>query len=283
MPSTPWIAPRTVTLVALAAGWVALGIAAPWHEAGQPHSHAVAVVLVLWGWSSWTIGAVGLLVPSPVSLTALRSIAPLMVVVAAVAASPLALFGAILSWIVVLSSVFVDAMVQGGAYGDETRFALRMPVPAMAPAVVAWLVQCAALIGGTLAVAADRIVVGSVMLLVGLLLLRTVPLRLHKLSRRWLVIVPAGIVVHDHTVLGETFMVPTSKLQGVRTVATAGEAADLTGGVLGPRIEVALADADKVVLSRATARMLGTTEALHVLSFVFAPRRIGAAVAAIRR
>lgn len=283
MPTTPRVQPRTVVTVAAALGWLVLGIAAPWHGAGDPHSRAVALTIVVWGWALWTAGAVALLVPSPVSLTTLHGAAPLLLACAAVAASPAGIFGAILACIVVFSSLFADTMVQGSAYGDETRFALRTPVPAMAPAVVAWAAQSATLIGGSLLLASRQWVAGAVVVALGLVLARTVPQRLHRLARRWLVIVPAGIVVHDHTVLGETFMVPTSKLRDVRTVAATGQAADLTGGVLGPRIEIAMADADKVVLSRPTARLLGTTEALHVLSFTFAPRRPAAAVAAIRR
>lgn len=281
MPSAPH--PRTIIVGAAVAGWLALGIAAPWHTLGDPHSHAVASTLVVWGWSLWTTGAVALLVPSPMSLTALRIATPLLLFFACAAISPTGIFGALLGMIVVASPLFADVMVQGSAYGDETRFSLRTPMPAVAPAVVAWAVQCATLLGGTLLLASRAWIRGGILVTLGLILARTVPQRLHRLARRWLVIVPAGIVLHDHVALGETFMVPASKLRSVRAVDRAGDAADLTGGVLGPRIEVAMADADKVVLSRTTARMLGTTEALHVLSFTFAPRRTAAAISAIRR
>ena len=281
MPSAP--SPRTVIVGVAIAGWLALGVTAPWHELGNPRSGAVAVTLVVWGWSLWTVGAVALLVPAPVSLTALRITSPLLAVFAAGAVSPLAVFGALLAMIVIASPLFADAMVQGSAYGDEKRFTLRTPMPAVAPAVVAWAVQSATLVGGSLLLASRAWVRGGILVAVGLFLARTVPLHLHRLARRWLVIVPAGIVVHDHVALGETFMVPTSKLRSIRLVEHPGDAADLTGGVLGPRIEVAMVDADKVVLSRTTARMLGTTEALHVLSFTFAPRRTAAALGAITR
>ena len=281
MPTTP--RPRTVIVGAAVAGWLTLGIAAPWHGLGQPHSRAVALTLVAWGWTLWTAGGVALLVPSPASLTVLRTTAPVLLVFAAGATSPSGVFGAVLAMFVVASPLFADVMVQGSAYGDEQRFALRTPAPAVAPAVVAWALQCGTLVGGTLLVAARSWVVGGIMVAAGLVLARTVPRRLHRLARRWLVIVPAGIVIHDHLALGETFMVPASKVRTIRIVEEAGEAADLTGGVLGRRIEVAMQDADKVVLSRTTARMLGTTEALHVLSFTFAPRRTAAAMDAIKR
>ena len=48
-------------------------------------------------------------------------------------------------------------------------------------------------------------------------------------------------------------------------------------------LTIELREADKVVLSRITAKNLGTTEALHVLSFSVAPRRVASAVAALQR
>jgi hypothetical protein len=172
-------------------------------------------------------------------------------------------------------------MVQGGAYGDETRFALRTPLPYVVPAVIAWLVYTAALIGGSLLLAAREYVVGAVLVAVGILLSRTIPQRLHRLARRWLVLVPVGIVVHDHLVLYETIMAPSAKILSVTRTSEVGEAADLTGGVIGDRLTIALTEADKVVLSAITAKTLGTTEALHVKMFCIAPRRLNTALSAI--
>jgi hypothetical protein len=67
----------------------------------------------------------------------------------------------------------------------------------------------------------------------------------------------------------------------LRVVNENGEAADFTGGVLGPRLSVEMKEADKVVLSKITAKTLGTTEALHVKTFVIAPRRLHVAMAAL--
>jgi hypothetical protein len=88
--------------------------------------------------------------------------------------------------------------------------------------------------------------------------------------------------VHDHLVLAETMMSMRSKILSISKVTEAGETADFTGGVAGPRIAVHLKEADKVALSNITAKTLGTVNALHVKAFSFAPRRIDAALAAIR-
>jgi hypothetical protein len=215
------------------------------------------------------------------SLTIVRIVVPLSVVVSVVAGQPLAVFCSVVALIVCASPVFVDAMVQGGAYGDEKRFALRTPLPYVVPAVIAWVIYTASLVGGSLFLAAQQYVVGAVLVAIGILLSRTIPQRLHRLARRWLVLVPVGIVVHDHLVLHETIMAHTEKILSATPASDVGEAADLTGGVIGDRLTIALTEADKVVLSAITAKTLGTTEALHVKMFCIAPRRLNAALSAI--
>ena len=157
----------------------------------------------------------------PVSLTVVRAIVPLSVVAGVVAwiagapaasrscsccsassprsSSPSAEFGA--------------AMVQASAYGDETRLGLRPPLGF----VVATLVDLGdhrgardrrtaarrrqpRRIGGADGPRRRLLAAGTS------LALWVFPRRWHLLSRRWLVFVPAGVVVHDRVVLAETLM-----------------------------------------------------------------------------
>lgn len=268
-----------VSLVLLA--WVVLALSSPWQAIADDASRPVAWVALTWGWLLWTSVGASLLVPSPMSLTVVRVVVPLSVVISLVASQPLAVFCSVVALIVCASPVFVDAMVQGGAYGDETRFALRTPLPYVVPAVIAWLLYTASLIGGSFLLATQQYVSGAVLVAIGLFLSRSIPQRLHRLARRWLVLVPVGVVVHDHLVLHETIMANTEKILSVARTSEVGEAADLTGGVMGDRLTIALTDADKVVLSAITAKTLGTTEALHVKMFCIAPRRLAAALTAI--
>ena len=277
------VTPARVLLGTLIASWITLALAAPWHTVSTPHSFPVRIVCIAFGWSIWTASTIALLVPSPLSLTVLRCAVPLAVICAAIAVSPLALFVSIVALILAYSSIVADSMVQGGAYGDETRFALRTPVPYMAPAVMAWGIVSGSILGGSVALAARQWIVGGVLLAIGVVVIRFVPQRLHRLSRRWLVLVPAGIVVHDHMVLAETLMVPRANILSLTSVSEAGESADFTGGVLGLRIAVEQISPDKVVLSAITAKMLKTTEGLHVKTFSIAPRRHAEALAAITR
>lgn len=281
MAQHPWLQPQRVLISVVMAAWVALALSSPWQTIADDASRSVAWVVLAWGWFLWTGVGASLLVPSPISLTIVRTVVPLSVVVSVVASQSLAVFCSVVALIVCASPVFVDAMVQGGAYGDETRFALRTPLPYVVPAIIAWLLYTTSLIGGSLLLAARQYIFGAVLVAIGILLSRTIPRRLHRLARRWLVLVPVGIVVHDHLVLHETIMAHSGKISSVTRTSHVGEAADLTGGVFGDRIAISLAEADKVVLSAITAKALGTTEALHVKMFCIAPRRLTAALSAI--
>lgn len=274
--------------------WVALLLASPWHVAAH-HSTPVNVVLIIGG---WTLGAIGLLSSialTPIGLTATRlATVPLIVLVAsqvrhaygdgrdtfAITVAIIAVAGVTA---LISSSHISQTMVQASAYGDETRFPLRAPLPYIAPAIVVQLAYTAAIVVGPLLIAARSHVFGVIVTTLAVATSFKVPRRLHQLARRWLVIVPAGVVIHDHLVLAETFMVRRSNLLAATPSDSPGEEADLTGGVIGRRLVMSLNTPDKVVLAPITMRMLGTTEALHVSSFAVAPRRLTTAIAAITK
>ena len=281
MASGRFVTPSRVIVAVTAVAWVALALASPWTTLANDHPGSFAVTVSVWGWMLWIAVMIALLVPSPVSLTTVRCCTPIAVVSGLAVVSPPAVFASIVALMLGFSSLFADVMVQGGAYGEEQRFALKTPVPSMLPTVIAWGVLVFSLVGGSLFVGAGRYALGGPLLAVGLVLATRVPRLLHRHSRRWLVIVPAGIVVHDHYVLAETFMSPRSKVEHVVVVNEAGETADFTGGVAGRRLAVSLREADKIVLSPITAKILKTSAALHVKSFSIAPRRIAAARAAL--
>ena len=257
-------------LVPGALAWIALAARAPWAHVSASDSDLVVSVM---GWVLWTATTIGVLVPSAISLTLTRYVAPLGVVASIAAADPWAAAAAAVVFVVVATARFADTMVQGGAYGAETRFCLRTPVPYMVPATLVWLLHVATLGAGALLTAEGRLGIGLPCLVAGAALTVTVPRRLHRLARRWLVVVPAGIVIHDHLVLAETFMVRRSAVTRLHLATGPGEAADLTGGVAGARLEISLSSPEKVILSDITARLLKTTGALHATTFAVAPRR----------
>ena len=270
-----------VPRIALGCAWVLTALAAPWHVAADGRSTAVSLVLMAWGWLGWTAVAAGLLAPLPVSLTVIRCTVPLALAAAIAGDSLVAMATCAAALVLMFDADLADRMANGGAYGQETRFSLRTPVPHMAPAVVAWLVLAFTTVGGSLMTAASNYGVGLPIFLVGIAIAMRAPMHLHRLSRRWLVLVPAGMVVHDHLVLAETFMVRTSRIESVAAVDASDEDADLTGGTVGRRLSVHMREADKVVLSPITARTLGTTEALHVKGFCVAPLKVDAVLSAL--
>jgi hypothetical protein len=261
--------------------WAAVGMLAPWDTVADGRTAAVSAVLRTWGWTSWLAVMVALFVPAALSLTAVRTLAPAVAVTAFFMGNPVWAFPAVVMLRVLLSRDVADVLVQGSAYGAETRFALRTPVPYLAPAVLVWSALVATTVGGSLLLAAGNPAAGIPVTAAGALLAWKVPVRLHRLSRRWLVVVPAGLVVHDHLVLGETMMVRRDHLGAVTLQESPGDEADLTGAVPGRRVRIVMTQPDKIILAPITIRTLGTTEALHVVSFAVAPLRAAAAASAV--
>lgn len=268
---------------AVRAAWLVPGAAAPWMAAGDGRSAPVAAVLAVIGWAAWGGVFLALLVPSAPSLTAVRTVSPLVVVCAVWSGGTLSILLSLVGVVPLWTAWVADWLVQGGAYGAETRFCLRTPFVQILAGVPVWAVFAFCVTAGPIAVAAGNPVAGAPLIGVGAVLARTVPARLHRMSRRWLVLVPAGIVVHDHMVLAETAMVRRSNLAGVRECGAGGEAADLTGGTFGRRIEMTLGTADKVLLTPVAMRVLRTSQALHVQAFTVNPLRLKDALAALAR
>jgi hypothetical protein len=104
--------------------------------------------------------------------------------------------------------------------------------------------------------------------------------RFTALARRWLVFVPAGVVVHDQVVLGETLMVPRAELDGIDLALSGTEAADFTGPAAGHAVEIRLRSMGNALLAPTKAAPRGT--ALHMQSFIVAPTRPGLVLRASR-
>jgi len=123
MAKTLPLRPERIAVSVVLLAWVVLALSAPWQAIADEASLPVSWVLLTWGWLFWTAVGASLLVPSPMSLTLVRIVVPLAVVISLVASQPVAVFCSVVALIVCASPVFVDAMVQGGTYGDEKRFA----------------------------------------------------------------------------------------------------------------------------------------------------------------
>lgn len=247
-------------------------------------SAALAATVVLW--ACLAAAVVSLIVPSPLGLSVLRAVTPLAVPAAALLlghgggalAAVTGLLGLVTS-LVVMSAEFGEAMVQASAYGDERRFPLRTPAALLPPIGLSWAVWAAALLGGVTAVAHRAWAAGGALLFVAALLGWFLAPRIHRFSRRWLVVVPAGVVVHDHVVLGETLMVQRTNVQLARLALAGTEAADLTGPAGGHALDIAVKDMVLAVFPASKREPKG--RAIHVQSFLVAPARPGRALTAL--
>jgi len=207
-------------------------------------------------WSAWALGLLGLLAPRPVGLTLLRVVAPSFVALAAAAvvagaASPVSVGAAV--GVVLVSATLVTvlpdvsiAAANGVAYGDERRYPLKTPpVLFLGPVLVAPFVVAAGIAAGPLLVAADRPVAGALALVIGVPLAAVLARALHGLSRRWVVLVPSGLVVVDPLTLPDPVLFLREHIVSLRPAdpterVTAGEVLDLRLGALADSLALTL-------------------------------------------
>ena len=179
----------------------------------------------------------------------------------------------------VATAEFGRVYIQASAYGAESRFGLRPPIGYLLACVGTWLPTMVAIVLALPALAGQAWVLGIACLVVAAVGLALLPRRWHQLSRRWLVLVPAGIVVHDPVVLADTLMLPKRSIVGVALDdlgAATQTAADLTGPTPGLAVEIRLGEPATAVLAPTQAHRDGRT--IHLTALVVSPTRPGAVV-----
>jgi hypothetical protein len=253
-------------------------------------SRPVRVVASTGLWLGWAAVLVATLVPTTVSLTALRVAAPAAVVAAMAAvvadggsaATVVGLVGALVTALVAFWPGTGEAFVAGSSYGDERRMPLRVPGPLLAgPLVLVWAAAAAGVAAGPLLLAARQWIAGAAVLAVGLPVAVVAIRSLHTLARRWLVFVPNGVVVHDPLALAEPVLLRRADVRSFGPAPADTAALDLTRGALGLALEVTLAPPASVVLAGGGRR--GVSEATTAAALLVAPTRPGAVMAEARR
>ena len=204
MPSL-WLARLAWVLLPVSAGGALGDALASW-------SSSPARVAAVFLWSAWSIGLVALLAPRPWGLTALRIVAPAAAVVltlasvtsTSTASAILAGSTAIVATVVAMSASVAQSAANSIAYGDEVRFPLRTPATLLVgPVPLAVVLVGAGACAGPLLLADGRIVAGVVVTALGLPVAFAMVRSLHSLARRFLVLVPAGVVVVDPLTLAD--------------------------------------------------------------------------------
>jgi len=243
--------------------------------------------LLLWG--GWTAALGASLVPRTTTLTAIRIVMPAAVPVtvwattagapadAAVGSSVAAVVGAVLAFAAVLSPLTGDAFVNGSSYGPERRFALRVPGALLVgPVALAWAAVVAAAVGGPLLLAAGQWVAGAVAVAAAVPVGPVAVRALHGLSRRWVVFVPAGFVLHDPFTLVEPMLATRRSIAALGAALDTdadADALDATAGAPGLALRLEVRDALTIGVKERGGRSSRERTASTVL---FTPTRPGA-------
>jgi hypothetical protein len=239
-------------------------------------------------WAIWAATLVALMVPRTQTLTALRVVAPSGLVAVGMAifslrdqdsiAFDLTMAIITVGWAAVMAfrPTISDSFVDGSSYGDETRFLLSTPGPLMAgPIQLVWLAIAVGALAGPVALLDERWVLGGILLVLGWpLAFFAVPI-LHRLSNRWLVFVPAGMVVHDKTALREPQLFRVSDIAGLGPAPVDTDVEDISLGGLGLALRVALKEPSKIIRNERSS----SVDLTEIDGFVVSPNRPGAVVA----
>lgn len=243
----------------------------------EQRSTAVAATAEVGLWAMWFGGLVALLAPSTVSLTVLRFVSPSLLASAvygtiAHGSSTTGTSAAIAATAVAFAATLLpsvgDPMVNGSSYGPERRLALRPPAALIfGPLQFTWLVMFGATAAGALMIAAKNYLVGVPVLVIGLLACWRGSQSLHQLSRRWIVFVPAGFVIHDAWALAESLLIQRREIASLGPAPLdKGELLDLTGGAMG--LALLVETKEKVPLA---LRAKNSVESFSAYRMVFTP------------
>jgi hypothetical protein len=249
-------------------------------------SRSVQLVANIGLWAGWALVLVATLVPHPVGLTALRLAAPagLVSVLAAVVAgdpSVVATLVGVAGSAVTVALAFAPAagmlFVNGPSYVDERRYPLRAPGPLLlGPLPLAWAVAVVGPAVGVLLLAAGQWVAGAVVTAVTGVASVVLVRAMHGLSRRWVVFVPAGVVLHDPMTLADPVLFQRPVIERLRPAAADTDSLDLTQRAPGLVVELVLREKVPMTLVTAGNRAGRSGASARLL---FAPTRPGRVLA----
>src|SRR5690606_26270432 len=159
------------------------------------------------------------------------------------------------------------------AYGDERRLALRVPAALVAGPIP---LACAGVVGpvvaGPLLLPAEQWVAGVVVVAAGIPAAAVGVRALHRLARRWVVLVPAALVLHDLHTMVDPVLFPRARIARLGPAPAEGHhALDLTGGALGLALELELTEP----LDVAPRRRDRTVKLVPARAVLFTPTRPG--------
>jgi hypothetical protein len=217
--------------------WVILPVTAgvALADALDDWSRATAIVATVLLWAGWLAGAIALLAPRPWGFAVLRVAGPVAIVATALADAPgttrvIGVAAAVVATVLALGAPIARASANSMSYGSEDRYPLAVPPTiAFLPLPLAVAVITAGLAVGPLLLADGRVLVGLLALLAGVPLAALAANSVYSLSRRWFVLVPAGVVIVDPLTLADPVLMPREQLAAI-TFGNRGAALDLRLG-----------------------------------------------------
>ena len=272
----------------LRAAWALLPVVAgpAFAAALDPTSGALRTAASIGLWAVWAVTLLATLVMAPTTLTLVRVVAPAAPLAAGWAAatgrpSTLAAAGAVGAAVAVaavaLAPTIGRAFVNAPAYPNERRHLLRLPgALVLGPVPLAWAVTVATPTAVLLFAATELWAGAAFALFIGGPAAVVAVRSLHTLTQRWLVLVPAGLVLRDAMALTEPVLFRRELIESLRPAPADTDSLDLTLGAAGLALELVLTEKVQMTLVKAKER---TSEAGASARLLVTPTRPGAVLA----
>ncbi len=249
----PPLSSRGFQRAALAVGPVAVWAAQPFTtgeligEALDPTRVGYRSAVSWMAWIAWAVVLLALAIPRPSALTVGR--------VGSAAAFPAAVWAAVeidsnsiilvgliaaaVAGLVPMLASVGERFIDGASYGDERRFALRPPGTVVAILLVpTWALTVVAISLGPLLLADNRWILGGLATAIGIPAAIVGYRALRRLTDRFLVMVPNGLVIHDLALLAQPVLIKRHQLMSIGPARVDSQAEDLTSQALGLALEM---------------------------------------------
>jgi hypothetical protein len=242
------------------------------------------VLFAAYAWLIWFFVLTCTLIRRAWSLTAVRIAAPLTLVATILTAT-----ASTLNWVafthscVIIILVFLpelgNSLVDGLSYGNERRLLLRCPSALyLGPLPLAWLMTVSGAWLGPIFLLNSQWFYGSISIFFGIPIAVAGIRSMHQLSKRWIIFVPNGFVLHDLLSSREPFLIRRADLSSLGAIET-GDSLDSEGlldisqNALGAVLQASIdGEVEVVPQSRRIAEVKAVKQVL------FCPTRPGAAL-----
>ena len=165
-----------------------------------------------------------------------------------------------------------DRFSDGASYGDERRFLLRAPGPVLLLfGPLAWLTSLAGLTLGPILLLNRNFLFGTLVTLGGLPLSVIASNAIYQLGKRWVVLVPAGILLHDHLSVGDPTLIPRNQIADFSPAKARTDALDLSQNSFGLSLEIQCVTPLSMMLKKGNRKTVNESSAVE--SFMINPAR----------